>query len=155
MPVTVQVLYPTTEGLTFNHDYYLSTHMGLVGQHMGEHIQSAQVVKGLAGGPDAPSPFFAIATMVFADKQSMDTAMAAAGPVLADIPNFYNGQPHLINAIGSTTELVVMHVDFSVDTVSQYSGTPLRMFIHGDQLHLVTDVSSQLIGIEAIDLPVP
>lgn len=38
MPTTLQVLYPITDETRFDYDYYLSTHMALVGEHMGAHI---------------------------------------------------------------------------------------------------------------------
>ncbi len=88
MPVALQVLYPTDDNTRFDYDYYLDTHMKLVGQHMGAHIQSTLVTKGIAGGPNAQAGFHAIATIVFADQAAMDAAMKVSGPVLADIPNF-------------------------------------------------------------------
>ncbi|WP_299550018.1 EthD family reductase [uncultured Tateyamaria sp.] len=100
MPMTLQVLYPVSNGSTFDDDYYQSTHMGLVAQHMGAHIQSQVVTKGLAGGPDTPPGFHAIATFVFADQAAFDATMADAGPVLADLPNFTNVTPTML--IGQT-----------------------------------------------------
>ena len=100
MAVTLQVLYPITDGSNFDDAYYASTHMALVGEHMGPHIQSSVVTKGLAGGPDTPPAYHAIATIVFADQGAIDAAMAAAGPVLADIPNFTNATPQML--IGQT-----------------------------------------------------
>ncbi len=96
MAVSLQVLYPVGEGTTFDHDYYATTHMALVGEHMGAHIASAQASKGLAGGPDVPAPFHAIATLTFADKSAMDAAMERADPVMADIQNFTNVQPQIL-----------------------------------------------------------
>lgn len=96
MAVSLQVIYPAAEGKTFDHAYYADTHMQIVDQHMGPHIQSAVVTKGLAGGPHVPAPFFAIATFVFADQAAMDTAMQAAGPALDDIPNFTDVQPQIL-----------------------------------------------------------
>lgn len=97
MALTLQVAYPAAEGTRFDFDYYGGTHMALVGEHMGAHISSASVSKGLAGGgPDAPSPFYAIATITFADQAAMDAAMAAAGPVIADIPNFTDTAPQMM-----------------------------------------------------------
>ncbi|SMP25754.1 EthD family reductase [Shimia sagamensis] len=96
MAVTLQVLYPVGEGTTFDHAYYATTHMDLVGEHMGAHIASAQASKGLAGGPDVPAPFHAIATITFANQEAMDVAMKAAGPVMADIANFTNIQPQIL-----------------------------------------------------------
>lgn len=96
MAVSLQVAYPTTDGTTFDYDYYLDTHMALVAEHMGPHIASTVVTKGLAGGPDTPPPFYAVATIVFADQAAMDAAMAKAGPVVGDIPNFTDTAPQML-----------------------------------------------------------
>lgn len=97
MALTLQVAYPAVDGTTFDHDYYASTHMALVGEHMGPHLSGASASKGLAGGgPGAPTPFYAIATLTFADQAAMDAAMAAAGPVLEDIPKFTSTTPHMM-----------------------------------------------------------
>ncbi|WP_299723938.1 EthD family reductase [uncultured Tateyamaria sp.] len=96
MPVTLQVLYPIAEGTHFDDAYYATTHMGLVGEHMGAYIQNKVVAKGIAGGPDTAPAFHAIATMVFADQAALDAAMAASGPVLADIPKFTNVAPQIL-----------------------------------------------------------
>ena len=96
MALSLQVIYPITEDTHFDMDYYLATHMPMVGEHMGAHIESTLVTKGLAGGPDVPPPFYAVATMTFADQEAMNAAMAAAPPVIADIPNFTNTQPHML-----------------------------------------------------------
>ena len=96
MPVSLQVVYPITQGSNFDYDYYLSTHMALVGEHMGEHMESTVVTKGLAGGPNTPPLIHAIATMVFKDQAAMDAAMANSGPVVADIRNLYSAQPTML-----------------------------------------------------------
>ncbi|MCC1491235.1 EthD family reductase [Cognatishimia sp. F0-27] len=100
MAVTLQVLYPTAGGTKFDHDYYRDTHMALVRTHMGPHIESTLVTKGLAGGPDTPPEFHAVATMVFADQAALGAAMEQAGPVLADIPKFTDTKPQML--IGET-----------------------------------------------------
>lgn len=96
MTISLQVLYSTENDTTFDHEYYAATHIPLVNEHMGAHIGNTTIVKGLAGGPDVPAGFHTIATMTFADQAAMDAAMAAAAPVLGDIPNFYNGQPQML-----------------------------------------------------------
>lgn len=101
MALSLQVLYPTANGTTFDHDYYASTHMGIVGKNMGPHFESTVIVKGLAGGPDTPPGYHAIATMTFADQSALDAAMGAAGPALEDIPNFFSGQPEML--VGAVT----------------------------------------------------
>ena len=96
MTVSLQVLYSTDDNTTFDHDYYAASHMPIVDEHMGPHTDSVIIIKGLAGGPDVPAGFHAIATMTFKDQSALDSAMAAAGPALADIPNFFSGQPQML-----------------------------------------------------------
>ena len=96
MSVSLQVLYPIGDGTTFDYDYYLNTHMPLVGKCIGEHIQSTLVTKGVAGGPDTAAGYHAIATIVFADQSAMDSAMPNIGPAVEDIPNFTNAQPEML-----------------------------------------------------------
>jgi uncharacterized protein (TIGR02118 family) len=96
MSVSLQVIYPIGEDSNFDHDYYAETHMALVAEHMGPHISQTLVTKRKAGGPKMPPAFHAIATMVFADADAMKAAMAAAGPVMADIANFTNVEPQIL-----------------------------------------------------------
>jgi len=96
MAVSLQVLYPISDGTTFDYDYYTSTHFDLVGDHMGDHLESMLVTKGLAGGPDVPPGFHAVASLVFKDQDALNAAMGAAQPVLADIANFTNVQPQML-----------------------------------------------------------
>ena len=96
MAVSLQVIYPAAEGSKFDHGYYAETHIKLVQDQMGQHIQDIIVTRGLSGGPDTPAPYHAIATLVFADQSAMDAAMQAAGPALADIPNFTDVPPKML-----------------------------------------------------------
>jgi uncharacterized protein (TIGR02118 family) len=96
MAVTLQVLYPITEGSTFDDAYYTSTHLPLVDTYMGAHMQSMTASKGLAGGPDAPPAFHVVATLVFPDMEALQAALGGAGPVLADIPKFTNAAPTML-----------------------------------------------------------
>jgi uncharacterized protein (TIGR02118 family) len=96
MAKSLQVIYPVGEGTHFDFDYYLSTHFDIVGQHLGPHVASQVVTKGLAGGPDTPPGFHAVATFTFADDDALNAALAAAGPAVADIPNFTNSQPQML-----------------------------------------------------------
>lgn len=96
MAVSMQVIYPIRDDTQFDYDYYASTHMELVQEHMGPHVENTLVTKGLAGGPDAPPDFYAVATFTFADQAAMGAALQASGPVLADLPNFTNSKPHML-----------------------------------------------------------
>lgn len=96
MTLSLQVIYPVADGTRFDMEYYLGTHMPLVAEHMGAHIENTLVTKGVAGGPDTPPPFHAVATMTFADREALDAAMAAAPPVIADIANFTDTTPQML-----------------------------------------------------------
>lgn len=96
MPLSLQVIYPVSDGSHFDMGYYQATHLPMVSEHMGQHIHSVTVTKGLAGGPETPAGYHAVATLLFAGQPEMDAALAAAGPVLADIANFTNVTPDML-----------------------------------------------------------
>jgi len=96
MSLSLQVIYPVADGTTFDYDYYFATHLPLVGENIGEHVESSLVTKGIAGGPGVPAGFHLIATLVFADQAAMDAAMSKIGPAVGDIPNFTNTKPAIL-----------------------------------------------------------
>lgn len=96
MTKTLQVAYPVVDGTSFDYDYYFDTHMALVGEHMGSFIEDAFATRGASGGPGTPPPFYAIATLRFADEAALQGALAASGPVMADIPKFTDTQPQIL-----------------------------------------------------------
>lgn len=96
MPASMQVIYPVSDDSSFDHDYYATAHMKIVGEHLGAFIDRTLVTKGLAGGPDTPPPYHAIATIVFRDDEAMGEAMKHMQPVLADLPNFTNVRPNVL-----------------------------------------------------------
>ena len=96
MSPSLQVLYPVSDSTNFDYEYYFNTHMKIVEETLGEFIKSRLVTKGLAGGPDATAGYYAIATMVFENKKSLDAALSNSETALADIPNFTNTQPVML-----------------------------------------------------------
>ena len=96
MAASLQVTYPIGADTHFDYDYYTTTHMALVAEHMGAFIQSQVVTKGLAGGPDTPPGAYAIATFTFADADALNGALGAAGPVLEDLPKFTNSPAQML-----------------------------------------------------------
>ena len=93
MSVSVQVLYPVGKDTHFDLDYYYNQHTAVLQEHMGAHMERTLVTNGTADGGGGAAPFYAIATLVFADEAARGAGLAAAGPVLADLPNFTNVQP--------------------------------------------------------------
>ena len=65
--VRISVLYATSEGKKFDHDYYVKTHMKLVRDRLNSFgLVRTEVDKGLAGGaPGASAPYVAIGHVYF------------------------------------------------------------------------------------------
>ena len=64
MPITVTVSYPNTSGSKFDMDYYLGTHLELVGKCWGDKLISARAIKGIATpDPDTPPPYQVVAIL--------------------------------------------------------------------------------------------
>jgi len=87
--IRLSVFYPTTEGATFDHDYYRDTHVPMVLAAWG--LDEAEIDRGIDG------PFVAAVHMKFASVDAMGTAMAdpRTGEVLADVANFTTISPVL------------------------------------------------------------
>ena len=96
MSHSLQVLCPITESTNFNYDYYFGKHMSVVGESIGQYMESSVVTKGVAGGPDVPAPCYAIATLVFKDKSALDGALSKIDKPVADIANFTNTKPIML-----------------------------------------------------------
>ena len=66
--IRLSVCYPTTEGATFDHDYYRDKHVPLVKKTWG--VERAEIDKGIDG------PYVAAVHLIF---ESMDAVGAAMG----------------------------------------------------------------------------
>ena len=93
--IRLSVLYPTTEGATFDHDYYRDSHVPLACRTWG--LGGAQIDKGIDG------PYVAAVHFEFESLDAMGTAMAVegTGDVLADVANYTTIAPVL-----QTSEIV-------------------------------------------------
>jgi uncharacterized protein (TIGR02118 family) len=89
------VLYPATEGATFDHDYYRDSHVPLAVRTWG--LDGAEIDKGVDG------PYVAAVHFRFASLEAMGEAMSAAGTadVMADVANYTTITPVL-----QTSEIV-------------------------------------------------
>ena len=93
MAVSMQVVYPINDDTNFDIDYYVKNHLAIIEEHWSEHIQQMIVTKGTSGGKDVPSPYYAIATVIFENNDEMRSAMKKGSPVFKDIGNYYNTNP--------------------------------------------------------------
>lgn len=95
MSISLQVLYPVGDGTSFDHDYYTKTHLPLVDRHFGPHLERTLVTRISAAAGGGSAAYHVIATLVFLDRAAFDAAMAAAQPVLDDIPKFTDTTPEM------------------------------------------------------------
>lgn len=87
----VSIMYPKTEGATFDHDYYRSTHMPLVAGRLGDNCTQWSADQVLDG------PFEAIGYLHVNDLEAFGAAMAEhAAEIMGDVPNYTPITPQLV-----------------------------------------------------------
>jgi len=93
--IRLSVFYPTTEGATFDHDYYRNHHVPLAVKTWG--LDGAEIDKGV-NGPNVAAVHFK-----FESLDALGAAMGAPGTadVLADVANYTSMSPVL-----QTSEIV-------------------------------------------------
>jgi uncharacterized protein (TIGR02118 family) len=94
MSALLLATYPAQEGVRFDRDYYVATHLPLVEQAWGPFgLVSAQ-----AFFPSREGGHVAIAVLTFSDEAAIGEALgsAATESVLADIANFTGIAPQLV-----------------------------------------------------------
>ena len=93
--IRLSVYSPTTEGATFDHDYYRDKHVPLAVKTWG--LDGAEIDKGVDG------PHVAAVHFKFDSLEAMGAAMASegTGDVLADVSNYTTITPVL-----QTSEIV-------------------------------------------------
>ncbi len=94
--IKITVLYPFSEGKSFNMDYYLNSHLKMVRESMGDFLKGVSVEKGITGMvPGSPAPYFALGNMYFDSLETFQKALEGAGNLMTDIPNFTNTEPQI------------------------------------------------------------
>ena len=94
--VTVTVTYPRQPGATFDHDYYMRTHVPMVWDVWGAHgLVDVSVLKGLAAADGGEAPYVTVCLIQFESPEALQQAMANpdAGRLTGDVPNFTNIAP--------------------------------------------------------------
>src|SRR5687768_7729195 len=76
--IRMSVFYPTTEGESFDHDYYVSKHLPLLREKLGDALKNVTAQKGTDNGMGGEPPFVAIAHL---DFESAEEFQAAFMPV--------------------------------------------------------------------------
>lgn len=93
--IKVTILYPYSEGKTFDMDYYEKKHMPYVAGLLGSNLVRYTIEKGVASGmPNSPLPFMAIGSFYV---KSINEYQAALAPnidaIRADFPKYTNVIP--------------------------------------------------------------
>ncbi|MEZ5176759.1 MAG: EthD family reductase [Acidimicrobiales bacterium] len=93
--IRLSVLYPATDGATFDHDYYRDQHVPLAVRTWSP--ERTEIDKGVDG------PYVAAVHFVFASMDALGAAMGAegTGEILADVANYTTIAPVL-----QTSEIV-------------------------------------------------
>ena len=93
--IRLSVLYPTTEGASFDHDYYRDKHVPLAVSSWG--LDGAEIDKGVDG------PYVAAVHFTFDSLEAMGAAMGVegTGDVMADVANYTDIAP-----VMQTSEIV-------------------------------------------------
>ena len=93
--IRLSVLYPETEGATFDHDYYRDVHVPLCVKTW--NLSGAQIDKGING------PYEAAVHFTFESLDALGAAMGApgTGEVMADVANYTTITPTM-----QTSEIV-------------------------------------------------
>ena len=94
--IVVLVMYPDSEDATFDMDYYLNTHLKLVGDRWGGMgLKGARVLTGVSGGSaGSAAPYRVMAVVDFESLEAFQATAAAHGAeIFGDVPNFTNITP--------------------------------------------------------------
>lgn len=89
--VTVTVLYPRTDDVTFDMAYYKEQHFGLLREKLGGHLKRDEIHEVLDG------PYVAYCQMHFDTIEDFQGPMAEHGAeIMGDIANYTNVQPVML-----------------------------------------------------------
>src|SRR5689334_13180523 len=91
--IQLSVMYPNSEGMTFDLNYYRQTHLPMMRSLFGDRVKGF-ALDCAATGSGLPAPYAVIGHILFDSLESMKVALDEHGPTLiADIPNYTNVQP--------------------------------------------------------------
>ncbi|PST82349.1 EthD family reductase [Pedobacter yulinensis] len=96
--IKVSVMYPFSEGKTFNVDYYETKHMPMVAGILGSNLVKYTIEKGVASGiPNQPLPFMAVGTFYIKSLSEYQSAITPKrDEIRADFANYTNVIPVIL-----------------------------------------------------------
>ena len=92
--IKVSVMYPNSEGVKFDTDYYKNTHLPMVQKLVGSALKDLELDLGIGGrAPGEAAPYVAIAHLKFDDVASFQAAFGPHAATFADdVKNYSNVQ---------------------------------------------------------------
>ncbi len=96
--IKVTVMYPFSEGKTFDIAYYGTKHMPMVAELLGSNLVRYTIEKGVASGiPNTPLPFMAIGTFYVKDLSAYQAAITPnRDAIRSDFSNYTNVTPIIL-----------------------------------------------------------
>jgi len=94
--VTISVIYPRSDGATFDYDYYVREHLPLVERLWRDKgLGKVSALKGLPGADGSEPPYLAIALLEFESVEALQQAMTpeASAELGADLAKYSNVAP--------------------------------------------------------------
>ena len=93
----VSVLYPATEGASFDHEYYKTKHIPLIQSKMGDVIKGVEIDKAVGDGMGGAAPFVAAVHFKMETAEAFGQAlMPHAAEIMGDVGNYTTIQPVLV-----------------------------------------------------------
>ena len=90
----ITVVYPRTDGASFDFDYYLASHMPLVERRFGENLVRYEVRKGVASPDGSPASFVCVANCWIHSVERFKATLEEHGSeIMGDIPNYTAIEP--------------------------------------------------------------
>jgi uncharacterized protein (TIGR02118 family) len=95
--IRFSVLYPKSEGATFDHDYYRDKHIPQILKIWGVDAAQVEIDRGLDG------PYVAVAHISFDSVEAVQEALSRPGvaELATDVPNYTN-----VTMVTQTSEIV-------------------------------------------------
>ena len=91
--IQLSVMYPKTDGMKFDMEYYRQTHLPMMRRLFAERVKGVSLDCAVTAA-DLPAPYAVMLHVLFDSVDAMKAALDEHGPVLmADIPNYTNVQP--------------------------------------------------------------
>ena len=96
--IKVSIMYPFSENIDFDMEYYETKHMPMVAGYLGSNLVKYTIEKGLASGiPNTPLPFIAIGSFYV---KNLKEYQASIGPnietIRSDFSNYTDIRPVIL-----------------------------------------------------------